>query len=96
MANLLKILVLGASGFVGFSLALELVKTNEVHGIARFQDESVRRLFENAGVSIVAKDVAKDGLDDVASDHDYMFNELTMLRICDDFPSLQRRKISLS
>jgi NAD(P)-dependent dehydrogenase (short-subunit alcohol dehydrogenase family) len=43
-----KILVLGVSGFVGFSLALELAKTNEVHGIARFRDESVRRLLEDA------------------------------------------------
>ena len=79
-----KILVLGASGFVGFSLALELAKTNEVHGIARFRDESVRRLLEDAGVTIIAKDVTKDRLDDVPADYDYVFNELAMLRNCDD------------
>ena len=81
-----KILVLGASGFVGFSLALELAKTNEVHGLARFRDESVRRLLEDAGVTIIAKDVTKDRLDDVPADYGYVFNELAMLRNCDDFP----------
>ena len=81
-----KILVSGASGFVGFALALELVKTNEVHGIARFRDEYVRRLLENAGVTIIAKDASKDRLDDVPADYDYVFNELAMLRNCDDSP----------
>ena len=81
-----KILVSGASGFVGFSLALELVKTNEVHGIARFRDESVRRLLEDAGVTIIAKDVTKDRLDDVPADYGYVFYELAMLRNCDDSP----------
>jgi nucleoside-diphosphate-sugar epimerase len=39
-----KILVSGASGFLGFSLALELARTNEVHGMARFRHEPVRKL----------------------------------------------------
>ena len=81
-----KILVLGASGFVGFSLSLELAKSNEVHGIARFRDESVRRLLGNAGVTVIAKDAVKDRLDDVPPDYDYVFNELAMLRTCDDSP----------
>jgi nucleoside-diphosphate-sugar epimerase len=81
-----KILVLGASGFVGFSLALELAKTNEVHGIARFRDESVRGLLKNTGVTIIAKDAVKDRLDGVPTDYDYVFNELAMLRNCDDSP----------
>jgi nucleoside-diphosphate-sugar epimerase len=81
-----KILVSGASGFVGLALSLELVKTNEVHGMARFRDESVRRVLESAGVTIIAKDATKDRLDDVPSDYDYVFNELAMLRNCDDYP----------
>jgi nucleoside-diphosphate-sugar epimerase len=81
-----KILVSGASGFVGLSLALELAKTNEVHGLARFQDESIRRLLENAGVIIIVKDVMKQGLDDVPTDYVYVFSELAMLRNCDPFP----------
>jgi nucleoside-diphosphate-sugar epimerase len=81
-----KILVSGASGFVGFALSLELVRTNEVHGIARFRDEPVRRLLENAGVTIITKDVARDRLDDIPKDYDYVFNELAMLRNCDDSP----------
>ncbi|MGD0331426.1 MAG: NAD(P)-dependent oxidoreductase [Nitrososphaeria archaeon] len=81
-----KILVSGASGFVGLSLALELAKTNEVHGIARFQDNFVRRLLEDVGVKIITKDVTKDRLDDVPKDYDYVFSELAMLRECDTFP----------
>jgi nucleoside-diphosphate-sugar epimerase len=81
-----KILVFGASGFVGFSLALELAKSNEVHGIARFRDGSMRRMLEDAGVTIIPKDVTRDGFDDIPTDCDYVFNELAMLRICDDYP----------
>jgi nucleoside-diphosphate-sugar epimerase len=81
-----KILVSGASGFVGFPLALELAKSNEVHGIARFRDGSMRRTLEDAGVTTIAKDVARDRLDDIPTDCDYVFNELAMLRICDDYP----------
>lgn len=87
-----KILVTGASGFVGFSLALELAKSNEVHGMARFRDESVKRLLEDVGVTTIAKN-ARDRLDDVPVDYDYVFNELGMvpnhpskLHICEDFP----------
>jgi nucleoside-diphosphate-sugar epimerase len=81
-----KILVTGASGFVGLSLALELAKTNQVHGIARFRDDSVRVILEDAGVIITTKDVTKDRLDDVPTDYDYVFSELAMLRDCDTFP----------
>jgi nucleoside-diphosphate-sugar epimerase len=81
-----KILVSGASGFVGLALSLGLVKSNEVHGIARFRDESVKGLLENAGVTVIAKDAARDRLDDVPTDYDYVFNELAMLRNCDDSP----------
>lgn len=81
-----KILVLGASGFVGFSLALELAKSNEVHGIARFRDTSVRRRLEDAGLRIIAKDATKDRLDDVPTDYDYVFSELAMLRDCEASP----------
>lgn len=81
-----KILVTGASGFVGSSLALELAKSNEVHGLARFREGSVRRLLEETGVKIISRDVARDGLDGVPTDYDYVFSELAMLRGCDDFP----------
>ena len=81
-----KILVTGASGFVGSSLAFELAKNNEVHGLARFRNDSVRRLLEDTGVEIIAKDVVIDRLDEVPTDYDYVFSELAMLRGCDDFP----------
>ena len=81
-----KILVTGASGFVGSSLAFELAKNNEVHGLARFREDSIRWLLVDAGVEIIAKDVVKDGLDGVPTDYDYVFSELAMLQRCDDFP----------
>jgi nucleoside-diphosphate-sugar epimerase len=77
---------LGASGFVGLSLALELAKTNQVHGIARIRDVSVKGILEDAGGAIITKDVTKDRLDDVPTDYDYVFSELAMLRDCDTFP----------
>jgi len=81
-----KMLVTGASGFVGSCLALELAKYNEVHGLARFRDESVRRLLEDAGVKVISKDVSRDRFDDVPTDYDYVFSELAMLRNCDAYP----------
>ena len=48
-----KILVTGASGFVGLPLALDLAKTNKVHGIARFRDDSVRRILEDARMKTI-------------------------------------------
>ena len=74
-----KILVLGASGFVGFSLALELAKTNEVHGMARFRDASVRRRLEDAGLTIIVKDVTKNRLDDVPTDGNGLKIKLSLL-----------------
>lgn len=65
---------------------MELAKTNEVNGLARFRDESVRRLLEDVGVTIITKDVTKDRLDNVPADYDYVFSELAMLRNCDAFP----------
>ncbi len=80
-----KILVTGASGFIGFSLAVELTKNNEVHGIAKFLDDSVRRFLEDAGVRIIRKDITKDRIDDVPADYSYVFNEAAMLRNCDNY-----------
>jgi len=82
-----KILVSGASGFVGLSLALELAKANQVHGMARFRDASVRGILEDAGVILITKDVTTERLDDVPTDYDYVFSELAMLRDCDAFPT---------
>ena len=48
-----------------FPLALELAKTNQVHGIARFRDDSVKRLLEDIGVTIITKDVITNRWEDV-------------------------------
>jgi nucleoside-diphosphate-sugar epimerase len=73
-----KVLVTGASGLVGCALALELCKDNRVYGLARFRDAGVKEQLEQAGVSIVQKDVHRESLDDLPCDFDYVFSELAM------------------
>lgn len=82
-----KVLVTGASGLVGCALALELCKNNEVYGLARFRDATVRRQLEQAGMSIIQKDVPRDTLDDLPDDFDYVFSELVMIAGCDENPT---------
>ena len=65
---------------------MELAKANEVYGLARFRDESVRRVLEDSGLTIIKIDATKDSLDEVPADYDYVFSELAMLRNCDSFP----------
>lgn len=71
-----KVLVTGASGFVGQALALELCEGNEVYALARFRDEGARRLLESKGVICLARDVLREPLDDLPQDLDYVFNNL--------------------
>lgn len=80
-----KILVTGASGFVGSALALQLCQDgNAVYGLARFRDMEVRRQLESVGVHIVQRDIHRESIDDLPSDFDYVFSELAMLRNCDE------------
>lgn len=80
-----KILVTGASGFIGSALALQLCKDgNAVYGLARFQDLEVRKQLESAGVHIVQRDIHRESIDDLPGDFDYVFSELAMLRNCDE------------
>lgn len=81
-----KILVTGASGFVGHALALELCKHNQVYGLARFGNAKVKRELEQAGVATIQRDVHREGLDNLPRDFDYVFSELAMLTNCDQNP----------
>jgi len=62
-----KILITGCTSQVGLPIARELVRNNEVHGLARFGKAEHREPVELMGVRCVALDLAEDdfsGLDD--------------------------------
>lgn len=82
-----RVLVVGASGFIGSALALQLcTDANEVYGLARFRDPALREQLESAGVHIIQKDIHTERIDDLPGDFDYVFSELAMLRNCDKNP----------
>ncbi|GIX31316.1 MAG: putative UDP-glucose epimerase YtcB [Porticoccaceae bacterium] len=57
-----RILVTGASGVVAFPVAVELAKENEVYAVARFSDETQKRLLEEAGARAIPFDLAQPDL----------------------------------
>ncbi|MFC1926176.1 NAD-dependent epimerase/dehydratase family protein [Chloroflexota bacterium] len=83
-----KVLVVGASGFVGCKLALDLCRDNEVYGLARFRDEKVKKQLESGGVTCISKDMLKESLDDLPGDFDFVFNNLIMT----EFKSYEQRQ----
>jgi len=80
------VLVTGASGLIGYALAEELSKTNEVYGLARFSDDATRRELESLGVTCLVKDVLKDDLDDLPQNLDYVFSQLVLISECEQDP----------
>ncbi len=80
------VLVTGASGFVGSALALEMCRNNKVYGLARFSDEAIKQRLQQAGVSIIQKDVYHEPLGPLPTRFDYVFSELALLYTCDDTP----------
>lgn len=60
-----RVLVTGASGLVGMPLALDLVRRNEVVGLARFTDPGSRKVLDAAGVATLRADVAAVGPGDL-------------------------------
>ena len=74
-----KVLVAGASGFVGQALTEELSRNNEVWGLARFRNPRVKEYLSSLGVKLIIKDVVQENLDDVPQDFDYVFSELALL-----------------
>jgi len=69
-----RILLTGPTSQVGLPLARELARDNEVHGIARFQDPSTRKPLEDWGVRCVPLDLAKDSLEPLSKEYDYVLN----------------------
>ncbi|MGH8978972.1 MAG: NAD-dependent epimerase/dehydratase family protein [Acidimicrobiia bacterium] len=69
-----RVLVTGATGQVGFPIALALAEQNDVVAAARFRDVAKRELLEAAGISCVEADFAKADLDAIPTDVDYVCN----------------------
>jgi UDP-glucuronate 4-epimerase len=69
-----RILVTGATGQVALPVARALAHDNHVIATARFTDDSKRAALEAAGVDCIAVDFARDELDAVPSNVDYVCN----------------------
>lgn len=74
-----KILVTGPAGHLTIPIVRELVKDNEVWGLARFSRDDDRRMLEELGVTCIRKDLARDDLDDLPTDFDAVFHAGAMV-----------------
>jgi UDP-glucuronate 4-epimerase len=79
-----KILVTGPAGHLALPIVRELVKANEVWGLARFSKPSDRDALEAMGVVCVAKDIARDSLEDLPSDFDHVFHAGAMVAMASE------------
>ena len=69
-----KILVTGPAGNIGFPLARELAKHNDVWGISRFGNPAERKKVEDAGITTRAIDLAEGEFGDLPHDFDYVLH----------------------
>ena len=69
-----KILITGPASQVGFPIARELAKDNEVYGLARFGNPSDRARLEAVGVKCLHADLASDDFAKVPNDFTYVLN----------------------
>jgi UDP-glucuronate 4-epimerase len=69
-----RILVTGPAGQVARPMVAALARDNDVIGIARFRDPVVRAELEALGLTCVTVDLARDALDGVPDDVDYVLN----------------------
>lgn len=69
-----KILITGPTSQVAFPLARELAQSNQVYGLARFKTAADRERIEAVGVRPLAIDLARDSLEPVPRDFDYVLN----------------------
>lgn len=69
-----RVLITGATGQVALPVAIALAADNDVIALARFRDGEKRARLEAAGVTCVSVDLARDALDGVPHDVDYVCN----------------------
>ncbi len=81
-----RILVTGASGLIGTSLCMDLVKKNEVWGLSTFRNPDKKQSLKNAGVKIIQKDVVTEPISELPTDFDVIFHQLVILYEADKNP----------
>ncbi len=69
-----KILITGPTSQVALPLARELAEKNQVHGMARFSRDEDRARIEELGVRPLQVDLARDSLERVPRDFDYVLH----------------------
>jgi UDP-glucuronate 4-epimerase len=69
-----KIVITGLTGQVGEPVAKALAADNEVIGLARYSDATVKQRLEDAGVECLPVDLAAGELGRVPTDADYVLN----------------------
>lgn len=72
-----RVLVVGATGLIGFELAKELARENTVYGAARFRKRSREALVE-CGIEPIEIDLVEDDLAALPEHVDYVFNEILL------------------
>ncbi|MBI1815718.1 MAG: NAD(P)-dependent oxidoreductase [Deltaproteobacteria bacterium] len=82
-----KILITGPASQVGFPIARELVRHNDVHGLARFSNAADRARLEAIGVKCLQADLASDSFAQVPDDFTYVLNLAVMKSRDGDFAS---------
>ncbi len=83
-----RILVLGASGRVGFDLCQRLVADNEVIGIARFRNARREQALKAMGVETIRLDLAAEDFDAAPDDIDWLFIEVAYQHGAEQHPEL--------
>jgi len=82
------ILVLGATGLIGLPLATELARKNKVVGVSRFEKTAPEALAER-GIEPLQMDVARDPIDALPDEIDYVFNEVLLYHPTDHEASME-------
>ena len=92
-----RVLVTGASGLIGFPLARELARENEVFGAARLSREEDVQQLQKAGIIPTPLDLGTTELDGLPKDIDLVFHLGAMTR-ASDTPTgdSQRRMIEVN
>ncbi|OFV87158.1 MAG: oxidoreductase [Acidobacteria bacterium RBG_16_68_9] len=69
-----KILITGPASQVGFPIARELAKHNQVYGLARFGNAADRERLQAVGVTCIQADLATDSFATVPDDFTHVLN----------------------
>ncbi len=83
-----RIVVLGASGRIGFDLCQKLAPENEVIGIARFRDAQREQALREMGVETFQIDFATEDFDSVPDDADWLFIQVAYQHGAEQHPEL--------